>query len=81
MILYLLRPYVVVSIIIAVLVVATRRRRSKPGLPDLPLLNNRDGEWFSRLRARIRTTVNYKDAIHQGYHQVWSPNFWFSMSP
>lgn len=81
MIQYLLRPYVLVGILVAVLVVAARRRQSKPSLPDLPLLNNREGEWFSRLRARIRTTVNYKEAIHQAYQHVRSPVFRFSTSP
>ncbi|KAK5454296.1 hypothetical protein LTS15_006296 [Exophiala xenobiotica] len=45
------------------------RQRSKPALPDLPWLNTRDGELFTRLRARFRSTIDYKDAIYQAYEQ------------
>ncbi|EXJ59847.1 hypothetical protein A1O7_03994 [Cladophialophora yegresii CBS 114405] len=69
MIAYLLRPYVLASILIVVLGLAFYRRRRNPNLPDLPWLNTREGEWLSTLRARIRSTVNYKEAIHQAYQQ------------
>ncbi|ETI26644.1 hypothetical protein G647_10405 [Cladophialophora carrionii CBS 160.54] len=66
---YLLRPYVLASIFIVVLGLAFSRRRRNPSLPDLPWLNAREGEWLSTLRARIRSTINYKEAIHQAYQQ------------
>ncbi|KAJ9611675.1 hypothetical protein H2200_004859 [Cladophialophora chaetospira] len=65
----LLRPYFVASIIILVLGLVYHRRQPKTVLPDLPWLNTREGEWFSTLRARIRSTIIYKEAIHQAYQQ------------
>jgi hypothetical protein len=50
-----------------------RRRSLSPALPqDLPVLNTKPEEWFTRLRSRMRNTLNYRDAVHQAYQMVWA---------
>lgn len=45
-------------------------RKRASALPDLPWINYREDEYFGRLRAKIRTTFNYKSSIQQCYQQV-----------
>ena len=72
---HFMRPYTLAVVFVVVVVsLVYYRRRPTPSLPDnLPVLNTRDGEWFTRLRAKIRSTFNYKEAIHQAYQQVGYP--------
>src|ERR1700742_471172 len=67
---YLLRPYMLACVLIIVVGVVYYRRRPKSTLPDLPWLNIREGEWCPALRARIRSTFNYKETIHHAYQEV-----------
>ncbi|KIY02722.1 uncharacterized protein Z520_01187 [Fonsecaea multimorphosa CBS 102226] len=69
MIEYILRPYVLAVVFVVVLVLLYRRRQPKPSLPDLPWLNTKEGELFTTLRSRFRSTLNYKESIHQAYEQ------------
>ena len=81
MLVYLLRPYVLASILIVVLGFVYYRQRPKPSLPDLPRLNTIEGEWFATLRAKIRSTLNYKETIHQAYQQVCASHLSHRVSP
>ncbi|EXJ73202.1 uncharacterized protein A1O5_02962 [Cladophialophora psammophila CBS 110553] len=64
---YLFRPQLLAVVFVVVLGLLYHRRQPKPSLPDLPWLNTKEGEWFTTLRARFRSTVNYKQSIHQAY--------------
>jgi hypothetical protein len=67
----LLQPQVWGCLLI-VLVGLIYYRRPRSSLPDLPCLNKREGEWFSTIRARFRSTFNYQETISQAYHEVYS---------
>ena len=73
MIEYLFTPYILAGVILATAITIYNRLRANPALPDLPWLNTREGELFTRLRARFRSTLNYKQTVHQAYEQVTSP--------
>ncbi|KAK5063689.1 hypothetical protein LTR69_004395 [Exophiala sideris] len=66
---YLFHPYILVGVLLATAIAIYNRLRTNPALPDLPWLNTREGEWFTRLRARFRSTLNYKQTVHQAYEQ------------
>ena len=68
---HFLRPYALVAIFVVVAGLAYYHRQSHPRPhDDLPLLNTKEGECFTALRARMRSTFNYKEVIHQAYQQV-----------
>ncbi|KAI1608962.1 putative cytochrome P450 [Exophiala viscosa] len=69
MIEYLFTPYILVGVLLAAAITVYNRLRPNPALPDLPWLNTREGELFTRLRAGFRSTLNYKQTVHQAYEQ------------
>jgi hypothetical protein len=46
-----------------------RRDRSR-GRPDVPWVGRDKSTWFSKLRARTWTTVNYEAALSDAYKRV-----------
>lgn len=67
---YFFIPYVLGVVLLATAVATYYRCRARRALPDLPWLNTHEGEVFTRLRARLRSTLNYKQTVHQAYEQV-----------
>ncbi|OAG39648.1 hypothetical protein AYO21_06116 [Fonsecaea monophora] len=76
MIEYILRPQVfaVLFVVVLVLLLLYKLCQPRPSLPDLPWLNTKEGELFTSLRARLRSTINYRDTIHQAYEQYSKNN-------
>ena len=60
-------PLFWLSVILTLLAVLYYRSRKAPTLPDLPWVNRDPQKWFSKLRARVTTTVNYKDSVFEAY--------------
>ena len=58
-----------IAVFVLVAVIYLRRRASHP-LPDLDWLNVREGEWFSKQRARIRTVKNGPATVIEAYEKV-----------
>jgi len=56
--------------IIAYAIYAILIRKNKSTIPDLPWVNKKKNEWFSTARARLRCSINYKDAIQDAYENV-----------
>lgn len=68
----LFKPYVLAgAVLVFVCLLWFSRRQKAPALPDLPWLNTKDGELFTRLRSRFRSTFNYKETIRHAYQEVW----------
>lgn len=55
----LLASYVLYSIVFA-----------RSDLPDLPWIGEKKGHWFSKTRAKIAATINYRAAIKDAYENV-----------
>ena len=66
----LYNPYPVLIVILILVFFVYHQQRKRVKLPDLPWINRDLGQVFSKYRARIWTTLHYKDAIHTAYHQV-----------
>ncbi|KIX01016.1 uncharacterized protein Z518_10082 [Rhinocladiella mackenziei CBS 650.93] len=67
MIEYLFKLYTLPVILLVVVSLLYHYRRKQPTLPALPWLNTKDGEFFTGLRARFRSTFAYKQTIHHAY--------------
>lgn len=55
---------------IAFLVLSRRKSRT---LPNVPWVGRDKRKWFSKLRARTWTTVNYEAALKEAYETVTNP--------
>jgi hypothetical protein len=63
-----------ICVLVFVAVLLTRLRRNKStGLPDIPWVGRDRRKWFSKLRARTWTTVNYETALREAYETVRRP--------
>jgi hypothetical protein len=66
----LTNPYLLLPFILTLISAVYSKRRKRVTLPDLPWINRDPDLWFSKLRARIWTTLKYKDAIQYAYEKV-----------
>lgn len=60
---------ILVVFICGLLLIRSRRRKSK-ALPNVPWVGRDRRQWFSKLRARTWTTVNYESALREVYENV-----------
>ena len=63
-------PQVLYLAVFLLVVVTFARRRSSHPLPDLDWLNVREGEWFTKQRARFRTIANGPLKVIEAYEKV-----------
>ena len=66
----LLSPYVVLLLGFTLLSTLYSRRHKRATLPDVPWINRDPGVLFSKLRARLRTTLDHHGAIQYAYKEV-----------
>lgn len=63
------RPAVLAPVLLVVAYLVYQLFFKPSTLPDLPVLNARQGEWFPLWRAAWRTTLDYKVACKQAQKQ------------
>ena len=66
----LFKPFVAIPVILLSCYLLFKLLTSKSGLPDLPCVDLDRTQWFAETRARIRTTLHFKDAIDYAYEHV-----------
>ena len=63
----LVNPYVLLLLGFTLLSALYSHIKKRTTLPDLPWINRDPDQWFSKFRARLRTTLNYRDALGLAY--------------
>ena len=66
---FLLGAVLFVVLVCGLFLIGFRRRKSR-SLPDVPWVGRDKIQWFSKLRARTWTTVNYETALREAYDKV-----------
>src|SRR5438034_4491262 len=65
----LLRPAILAPAVLLVSYLIYQVFFKPSGLPDIPILNGKDGDWFPLWQATWRNTRDFKAAMKLGYSQ------------